>query len=51
MKKLKLENRKTTWQWYPKAIYTNNHTGSVFTENDEAMAKLFKSFKNTILSL
>lgn len=28
-------------EWYPKAIYTNNHTGSVFTENDEAMAKLF----------
>ena len=32
-------------QWYPKAIYTNNHTGSVFTENDEAMAKLFKALE------
>ncbi len=30
-------------EWYPKAKYTNNHTGSVFTENDEAMAKLYKA--------
>ena len=29
--------------WYPKAKYTNNHTGSVFTENDEAMARLYKA--------
>ena len=28
---------------YPNATYTNNHTGSVFTENDEAMDKLFKA--------
>jgi polysaccharide deacetylase 2 family uncharacterized protein YibQ len=32
-------------KWYPKAIYTNNHTGSVFTENHEAMDKLFKALK------
>jgi polysaccharide deacetylase 2 family uncharacterized protein YibQ len=32
-------------QWYPKAIYTNNHTGSVFTQNDAAMDKLFKALK------
>ena len=31
--------------WYPNAIYTNNHTGSVFTENEEAMDKLFKALK------
>ena len=31
--------------WYPNAIYTNNHTGSVFTENDEAMDKLFRALK------
>ena len=30
---------------YPKAIYTNNHTGSVFTKNDAAMNKLFKALK------
>ena len=30
---------------YPKAIYTNNHTGSVFTENYEAMDKLFRALK------
>lgn len=29
--------------WYPKAKYTNNHTGSVFTENDEAMGRLYKA--------
>jgi uncharacterized protein len=31
--------------WYPNAVYTNNHTGSVFTENDEAVDKLFKALK------
>jgi polysaccharide deacetylase 2 family uncharacterized protein YibQ len=31
--------------WYPNAIYTNNHTGSVFTENEEAMDKLFRALK------
>lgn len=31
--------------WYPKATFTNNHTGSVFTKNDEAMDKLFKALK------
>jgi len=32
-------------QWYPNAKYTNNHTGSVFTQNYEAMDKLFKALK------
>ena len=32
-------------EWYPNAIYTNNHTGSVFTENEEAMDKLFRALK------
>ncbi len=32
-------------EWYPNAIYTNNHTGSVFTENDEAVDKLFRALK------
>jgi len=32
-------------QWYPNAIYTNNHTGSQFTSNYEAMDKLFKALK------
>jgi polysaccharide deacetylase 2 family uncharacterized protein YibQ len=32
-------------QQYPKAKYTNNHTGSVFTQNDAAMDKLFKALK------
>ena len=32
-------------EWYPNAIYTNNHTGSVFTENDEAIDRLFKALK------
>jgi uncharacterized protein len=32
-------------EWYPNAIYTNNHTGSVFTENDEAIDKLFRALK------
>lgn len=31
--------------WYPKAKYTNNHTGSIFTQNDEAMNHLFKALK------
>jgi len=31
--------------WYPNAIYTNNHTGSVFTENEEAVDKLFRALK------
>jgi len=30
-------------EWYPNAKYTNNHTGSIFTENDEAMSKLYKA--------
>ena len=30
---------------YPNATYTNNHTGSVFTQNDKAMDKLFKALK------
>jgi len=42
----KIENRvKQLRAWYPNAIYTNNHTGSVFTENEEAMDKLFKALK------
>ena len=32
-------------EWYPNAIYTNNHTGSVFTENEEAMDRLFRALK------
>ncbi len=32
-------------EWYPNATYTNNHTGSVFTENDEAVDKLFRALK------
>ena len=38
-------------EWYPNAVYTNNHTGSVFTGNDETMDKLFKTFKNITLYL
>ena len=30
---------------YPNATYTNNHTGSVFTDNYEAMDKLFRALK------
>lgn len=30
---------------FPNATYTNNHTGSVFTQNDEAMDKLFRALK------
>ena len=41
-----IENRvKQLREWYPNAIYTNNHTGSVFTGNDEAMDKLFRALK------
>lgn len=32
-------------QQYPKAKYTNNHTGSVFTQNEAAMDKLFRALK------
>lgn len=31
--------------WYPNAQFTNNHTGSKFTENKEAMDKLFRALK------
>ena len=41
-----IENRvKQLRDWYPNAVYTNNHTGSVFTENEEAMDKLFRALK------
>ena len=30
-------------KWYPNAKYTNNHTGSKFTENEAAMDKLFRA--------
>ena len=46
----KIEQRvKQPRQWYPNAIYTNNHTGSVFTENEEAMDKLFRALKSITL--
>lgn len=32
-------------KWYPNAIYTNNHTGSKFTEDDVSMDYLFKALK------
>lgn len=32
-------------KWYPNAKYTNNHTGSKFTENGPAMDKLFQALK------
>ncbi|MGA1932923.1 divergent polysaccharide deacetylase family protein [Arcobacter sp. YIC-464] len=32
-------------KWYPNAVFTNNHTGSVFTQNEEAMDKLFRALK------
>jgi polysaccharide deacetylase 2 family uncharacterized protein YibQ len=32
-------------QQYPKAKYTNNHTGSVFTQDGNAMDKLFRALK------
>lgn len=31
--------------WFPKVKYTNNHTGSVFTQNDQAMDRLFRALK------
>ena len=41
-----IENRvKQLRNWYPNAKYTNNHTGSVFTENEEAVDKLFRALK------
>ena len=30
---------------YPKAIYANNHTGSIFTQNEVAMDNLFRALK------
>lgn len=42
----KIENRvKQIRKWYPKALYTNNHTGSKFTEDDVSMDRLFKALK------
>ena len=32
-------------KWYPKAKYTNNHTGSVFTQDEASMDKLFRALK------
>lgn len=32
-------------EYYPNAIYTNNHTGSKFTSDDESMDRLFKALK------
>lgn len=31
--------------WYPEGKYINNHTGSKFTANNQAMDKLFKALK------
>lgn len=31
--------------WYPKAKFTNNHTGSVFTKTPHAVDKLFRALK------
>lgn len=42
----KIEKRvKQLRDWYPKALYTNNHTGSVFTQDYKSMDKLFKALK------
>ncbi|MGB5793706.1 divergent polysaccharide deacetylase family protein [Poseidonibacter sp.] len=42
----KIEKRvKELRKLYPNAVYTNNHTGSIFTQNDEAMDKLFRALK------
>ncbi len=30
-------------KWYPNAKYTNNHTGSKFTSNEQAMDRLFRA--------
>lgn len=39
-----IENRvKQLRAWYTNAKYTNNHTGSIFTQDDEAMNKLYKA--------
>lgn len=32
-------------KWYPNAKYTNNHTGSKFTEDEQSMDYLFKALK------
>jgi polysaccharide deacetylase 2 family uncharacterized protein YibQ len=41
-----IENRvRQLREWFPNAIYTNNHTGSAFTENEEAMDNLFRALK------
>lgn len=32
-------------KWYPNAIYTNNHTGSQFTADEQSMEYLFKALK------
>jgi len=40
----KIEQRvKKIRQWYPNAQYTNNHTGSKFTSDDQSMDYLFKA--------
>ena len=40
----KIENRiKTIRDLFPNANYINNHTGSVFTQDDKSMDKLFKA--------
>lgn len=42
----KIENKiKSLRSLYPSAKYVNNHTGSVFTQNDVAMDRLFKALK------
>ncbi len=42
----KIENRvKQLKEWYPKATYTNNHTGSKFTSDRDSMDKLFRALK------
>lgn len=42
----KIEKRvKQLRDWYPKALYTNNHTGSVFTQDYKSMDKLFRALK------
>lgn len=42
----KIEARvKQIRQWYPNALYTNNHTGSKFTSDDDSMDKLMRALK------
>lgn len=42
----KIENRVAQLRkWYPKAIYTNNHTGSKFTANLDGMDKVYRALK------